>query len=214
MLSEGGFVAEAAHFGHGLQMWLQIVWFLVRTEENNIVIFDEPDVYMHPDQQRKLLELVRGKFTQCILSTHATAILDECNEDEVIQLDRAVSKSVAGSRSKNDESKSNSHAQQVDGRVDADLAESWTIKIVVWDRESLVEIVDQHRKPVLCVYGEDSKGKPNEISIPQQPLSVRVHYPDNVDVFVDGDALDLGVFGDEFIVEFELAELVSNPSDH
>ena len=31
LLSEDGFVAEAADFGHGMQMWLQIVWFLART---------------------------------------------------------------------------------------------------------------------------------------------------------------------------------------
>ncbi len=31
MVQDGDFVAEASWMGHGLQMWLQTMWFLVRT---------------------------------------------------------------------------------------------------------------------------------------------------------------------------------------
>ena len=50
MLREDG-CAEVADFGHGVQMWLQITWFLSRIDQNSIVVLDEPDAYLHPDQQ-------------------------------------------------------------------------------------------------------------------------------------------------------------------
>lgn len=93
MLREEGFVAEVSNFGHGLQMWLQIVWFLARTDSQSIVILDEPDVYMHPQQQQRMIELLRGRFEQCILSTHAPGILDHCYEEEILRLHRKLKKS-------------------------------------------------------------------------------------------------------------------------
>lgn len=93
MLREEGFVAEVSNFGHGLQMWLQIVWFLARTDSQSIVILDEPDVYMHPQQQQRMIELLRGRFKQCILSTHAPGILNHCHEEEILRLHRKLEKS-------------------------------------------------------------------------------------------------------------------------
>ncbi|MDB4371050.1 AAA family ATPase [Mariniblastus sp.] len=93
MLREEGFVAEVSNFGHGLQMWLQIAWFLARTDCQSIVILDEPDVYMHPQQQQRMIELLRGRFRQCILSTHAPGILDHCHEEEILRLHRKLEKS-------------------------------------------------------------------------------------------------------------------------
>ena len=42
------FVGEIGLMGHGLQMWLQTMWFLTRSVSSKTVILDEPDVYMHP----------------------------------------------------------------------------------------------------------------------------------------------------------------------
>ncbi len=47
-LRDGGFVGEASAMGHGLQMWLQLMWFLARSRDDGTVVLDEPDVYMHP----------------------------------------------------------------------------------------------------------------------------------------------------------------------
>lgn len=52
MLRDGDFTAEVGWMGHGLQMWLQTMWFLACTPSSATVILDEPDVYMHPDLQR------------------------------------------------------------------------------------------------------------------------------------------------------------------
>ena len=48
LVRNGPFVGELAAMGHGLQMWLQTIWFIVRTAGTDTVILDEPDV--HTDQ--------------------------------------------------------------------------------------------------------------------------------------------------------------------
>ena len=57
MLRNDDFVAEVGLMGHGLQMWLQTMWFLARCRAFDTVILDEPDVYMHADLQRRLIRL-------------------------------------------------------------------------------------------------------------------------------------------------------------
>lgn len=41
------FEAELGWMGHGLQMWIQTMWFISQCPSNAIVVLDEPDVYMH-----------------------------------------------------------------------------------------------------------------------------------------------------------------------
>jgi hypothetical protein len=88
LIRERSFVAEACSFGHGLQMWLQIAWFLTRTSQDSVVILDEPDVYVHPSMQRKLIGLVRGRFAQCIVSTHAGPIIESTENSSILDVDR------------------------------------------------------------------------------------------------------------------------------
>jgi hypothetical protein len=38
--------ADGSQMGHGLQMWLQTMWFLARVGYAACAILDEPDVYM------------------------------------------------------------------------------------------------------------------------------------------------------------------------
>ena len=88
LVRDGDFVAEIAWMGHGLQMWLQTMWFLTRAGDQSVVILDEPDVYMHPDLQRKLLRFIRGRFPQQIIATHSTEILSEADPSNVLIIDR------------------------------------------------------------------------------------------------------------------------------
>lgn len=72
---DGDFVAEVGCMGHGLQMWLQTIWFISRTPTDCTVVLDEPDVYMHPDLQHKLFRLTRARFRQSIIATHSVEIM-------------------------------------------------------------------------------------------------------------------------------------------
>lgn len=94
MLRDGDFTAEVGWVGHGLQMWLQTMWFLARAEPDSTVILDEPDVYLHADLQRKLIRLLKRRFRQTIVTTHSVEIMAESEPSEVLVIDRSRKRSV------------------------------------------------------------------------------------------------------------------------
>lgn len=87
-LSDSHFVAELGLMGSGLQMWLQIMWFLSRTKGCSTVILDEPDVYMHPDLQRKLIRIIKSRYPQTIIATHSIEIMSEVDSRNIITIDK------------------------------------------------------------------------------------------------------------------------------
>jgi len=82
------FVAEISWMGHGLQMWLQTIWFLAHSRAAKVVMLDEPDVYMHPDLQRRLIRFLKARFPQTILTTHSVEMLAEVDPKEILIIDR------------------------------------------------------------------------------------------------------------------------------
>ena len=87
------FVGEIGLMGHGLQMWLQTMWFLTRSNNSTTVILDEPDVYMHPDLQRKVIRFLRNRFPQTILTTHSIEIMSEVDPENILVVDKAQERS-------------------------------------------------------------------------------------------------------------------------
>lgn len=94
LIQDSDFVAEVGWMGHGLQMWLQIMWFLARTNEDETIILDEPDVYMHPELQRKLIRLLRKRTGQVIVATHSVEIISEVEADNIMIIDKVKNKSI------------------------------------------------------------------------------------------------------------------------
>jgi len=88
LIRDDNFVAEVSHMGHGLQMWLQTMWFLARTGTNSTVILDEPDIYMHADLQRRLIRLVRHRYRQTIIATHSVEIMADVEPDNILIVDK------------------------------------------------------------------------------------------------------------------------------
>jgi energy-coupling factor transporter ATP-binding protein EcfA2 len=88
LVRDGDFVAEVSWMGHGLQMWLQTMWFLARSKGSATVIFDEPDVYMHPDLQRRLIRVVKSRNPQVIVATHSIEIMAEVDPEEILVIDQ------------------------------------------------------------------------------------------------------------------------------
>ncbi|MHB1130454.1 MAG: AAA family ATPase [Ilumatobacteraceae bacterium] len=81
---DGKHVGELATMGHGLQMWLQVMWFLARNTDSPTIVLDEPDVYMHADVQRRLMRLLRRRHQQVIVATHSIEILSEVAPEDVL----------------------------------------------------------------------------------------------------------------------------------
>ena len=74
--------------GSGLQMWLQIVWFICKSKEASTIILDEPDVYMHPDMQKRILRLAQERFDQVIIATHSVEIISAVEPYQIIAVDK------------------------------------------------------------------------------------------------------------------------------
>lgn len=83
----GNFEAEIGWMGHGLQMWIQTMWFISQCSPNAIVVLDEPDVYMHADLQRRLVRLLLPMFPQLIIATHSLEIIEEVTSECIIPID-------------------------------------------------------------------------------------------------------------------------------
>lgn len=85
---DANYAAEIGLMGSGLQMWLQIIWFISRCSELDTVVLDEPDVYMHPDMQLKILKIVQKRFKQVIIATHSVEIISSVDPDQIVTVDR------------------------------------------------------------------------------------------------------------------------------
>ena len=83
------FVGEVGLMGHGLQMWLQAMWFLTRSSGSKTIILDEPDVYMHPDLQRNVIRVLRDRYPQTILTTHSIEIMSEVDPENILIVNKA-----------------------------------------------------------------------------------------------------------------------------
>lgn len=88
MVQDAGFPAEIGLMGSGIQMWLQIIWFISRLDKNETIILDEPDVYMHPDMQRKILKMVKSTFPQVIIATHSIELISEVDPKYILKIDK------------------------------------------------------------------------------------------------------------------------------
>jgi energy-coupling factor transporter ATP-binding protein EcfA2 len=91
LVQNDDFVAEVSRMGHGLQMWLQTIWFLARTPSEATVILDEPDVYMHPDLQRRLVRLIEKLHKQTIIATHSTEIMADVGPEDILVIEKNAS---------------------------------------------------------------------------------------------------------------------------
>src|SRR5205823_4249213 len=83
--------------GHGLQMWLQTMWFLTGAKDHETVILDEPDVYMHADLQRKLVRFLKRRHRQVVVTTHSSEIMAEVEPDEILIVNKADGRSTYAS---------------------------------------------------------------------------------------------------------------------
>jgi energy-coupling factor transporter ATP-binding protein EcfA2 len=93
-LRDRDFTAEIYYMGHGVQMWLQTMWFVSWSGKDSIIVLDEPDVYMHPDLQRKLIRLLNDRSAQTIIATHSIEIISEVEPRNIVIIDRENSESV------------------------------------------------------------------------------------------------------------------------
>ena len=201
MLMDDGFVAEAANFGHGLQMWLQIIWFIARTPNESVIVLDEPDVYMHPEQQARMISLLRDRFCQCLLSTHSEQIIKACDSYELLRLHRNLRVSKHGvSQSKYDhdlDQQRKTLPRQTEKKVT-----DFIVKIVLYG-ESEVSIWDETGELVASIKCSE-EGETHKLALTSNRYRVSLTSPQDIELYVDGECRSLIGRSDQQWAEFVL----------
>jgi hypothetical protein len=86
---EGRVPRELYWSGFGFQVWAQLLTHLVRGRRSQLLVLDEPEIYLHPDMQRQLVSVVRDLGPDVILATHSTEIMAEAESTEMLYIDKA-----------------------------------------------------------------------------------------------------------------------------
>ena len=81
---DGTNVREVQWAGFGFQVWMQTMMHLTAADEASTLILDEPDIYLHPDLQHRLLNLIGQRVGQYFVATHSTEIINTVEPGDVL----------------------------------------------------------------------------------------------------------------------------------
>lgn len=79
---------EICWAGYGFQIWLQLLTHIIKNKDSDILVVDEPEIYLHPDLQHRILELLKSIPARVILATHSVEIINEAEPYDVLIVDR------------------------------------------------------------------------------------------------------------------------------
>ena len=74
--------------GLGFQIWCQLLTHLSRANSASLVVIDEPEIYLHPDVQRQLLNILRNLTADILIATHSVEIMGEADPYEILLVDK------------------------------------------------------------------------------------------------------------------------------
>ncbi len=80
---------EIVWAGDGIQVWLQLLYHVHRVKDFETIVLDEPEVYLHPDLQRRLVRLLEATGKQVVLATHSAEMLAEADPRLVALVDKS-----------------------------------------------------------------------------------------------------------------------------
>jgi energy-coupling factor transporter ATP-binding protein EcfA2 len=80
---------ELVWAGDGIQVWLQLLYHVYRVRDFDTIVLDEPEVYLHPDLQRKLVHLLETTERQVVLATHSSEVIAEANPNLITLVEKS-----------------------------------------------------------------------------------------------------------------------------
>ena len=80
---DGPKVREIQWAGFGFQVWMQTITHLLKADQNSILVLDEPDIYLHPELQHRLVRVVSKTVGQYFIATHSTEIINDVESDDI-----------------------------------------------------------------------------------------------------------------------------------
>jgi len=84
-----GHEREIGWAGDGIQIWTQILYHLWRQKDADVVLLDEPEVFLHPDLQRRLARTLFDGRAQVVVATHSIELLAEADPGSAVWVDRS-----------------------------------------------------------------------------------------------------------------------------
>lgn len=95
---DGPNVREVQWAGFGFQVWMQTMMHLLEADQNSTLILDEPDIYLHPDLQHRLVRIIGDRVGQYFVASHSTEIINEVEPGDVliIRADSRGAKRIQG----------------------------------------------------------------------------------------------------------------------
>ncbi|MFX0096057.1 MAG: ATP-dependent endonuclease [Candidatus Hodarchaeota archaeon] len=95
LYEEGDFCNEIAWAGQGLQIWLQILTHSIRLSEHPVLILDEPEIFLHPEKQNDLIQLLKDYYPgTAIIATHSTELMSNVDITHIIHVQKDTIKST------------------------------------------------------------------------------------------------------------------------
>lgn len=85
---EARYPREIFWAGFGFQVWCQMLTFIVRNKNASLLIIDEPDIYLHSDLQRQLLDILRQVAPDVLIATHSTEIITEADPNDLLVVNK------------------------------------------------------------------------------------------------------------------------------
>ncbi len=74
--------------GFGFQIWCQLLTHISRAKDKSLIVIDEPEIYLHPEVQRQLINFLRDLGIDVLIATHSTEILSESDASEILLIDK------------------------------------------------------------------------------------------------------------------------------
>ncbi len=92
---------EIVWAGDGVQIWLQLLLHIYRSQDLPTLVLDEPEVFLHADLQRRLVRLLESLDAQIVLATHSTEVLTEADPDSIVWVDKTRRRAVRAPKESN-----------------------------------------------------------------------------------------------------------------
>lgn len=83
-VEENRITREIYWSGFGFQVWCQLLTHISRASGSSLLAIDEPEIYLHPDVQRQLLNILRRLSCDVLLATHSVEIIGEADPSELL----------------------------------------------------------------------------------------------------------------------------------
>jgi energy-coupling factor transporter ATP-binding protein EcfA2 len=74
--------------GFGFQVWCQLLTHLDRGRDSSIIVVDEPEIYLHPDLQRQLLEILFSLGPSIVMATHSAEMIGTADPRDIVLIDK------------------------------------------------------------------------------------------------------------------------------